>query len=114
MKKKFGEEEIKILLDATFRIIGTAKEPDTNPEVRFLSLFMEQLVSTMIQENLKSDVSKQEQFNHVKAGYLALKGDIQEAVALAFQNSMQKFAKVPVEYYCVVKTVAKSNSEKNH
>lgn len=114
MKKPFGEEEIKILLDATFRIMGNAKEPNTSPEIKFLNLYIESLITQVFKDNLRSDVSKQEQFRYIKDSFLELKIDIQEAIALGFQSSMEKFSKVPVEYYCTVKPVAKVNSDKSH
>lgn len=118
MKKTFNIEEIKGLLDATFRIIDAAKRSDDplniNTELQFLNLFIETMLSRALNQKMPSGTSKKEQFEVLKNNYVKLKLCIQEATALAFEQSMSKFSKQPVEYYCVIQTVQTTSGQTTH
>lgn len=109
-------EETKALLDATLKIISATRKQDegVDTEVLFLKLFIEALVTKVLDDRAVKSLPKQEQFNVVKKNYETLKLCIQEAVAVGFQDAIQRFAKMPIEYYCLIKTVPEVTNNRVH
>lgn len=118
MKKSFSFEEIKILLDATFKLIDAGKTPD-NPnsiatEIQFLNMFIETLVTRTLSDKSASTKPLKEQFEQIKTNFNKLKLGVQEATAMGFQEPMQRFAKKPIEYYCTIRPVVDATSKLFH
>jgi hypothetical protein len=112
-----GIEEIRLLLTATFKIIDASKDKKESEsyaaELKFLSLFIEEMLDRVLNDRTVKDKSKKEQFEYIKNNFLKFKVCIQMAVAHSFQTSMEKYANIPVEYYCLIK-MAQENSKVSH
>lgn len=119
MNNRFmGYEEVKMLVDATFRIIDSAKRANdplnVDAEIQFLSLFTEALVSRTLNEKSIVGKSKREHATNVMANFGRLKFGIQESVAVGFQNAMERVSKKPFEYCCIIKPVRDPDTSTSH
>lgn len=109
-----GDEEVRALLDATFKIIDSGKTPteglNITAEISFLNQFIETLVSRVLNSGLDRSISKKLRLQLAMENYGRLKFAIQEAVAMGFQVPMETMAKQPVEYYCIIKPAQEPNN----
>lgn len=100
-------EEIKVLVEATFGIINGRKVQKkilgSDMEMYFLSIFVSSIVDKVLRDTGKKP--KAEQFDYIKEKFKYTKFSIQEAIAIAFQVTMQNYSSIPIEYYCQIKTV---------
>lgn len=118
MKTNFSYEEIKLLLEATYRIIDSGKNAEDpnniSTEIQFINMFIETLVTRTLNRKPVPNKSKKDQFNELKVSFAKLKLCIQEAVALGFQEPMQKFSKHSIEYYCIINPAHDTNNKVTH
>lgn len=113
-----GHKEVEMLLAATFKILDSAKratDPDNiGAEITFINLFVQTLVSRTLNDKANAGTSKTQHAENLKSSYGRVKFGIQEAVALGFQESMQRFSKQPIEFYCLVKPVQEGKTSTSH
>lgn len=116
--KAMGYEEVKLLLQATFKIFDSAKRSDDpaniNAEIQFISLFIETIVSRTLNNKANAGTSKHQHAENLKTNYARVKFGVQESVALGFQEAMQRFSKQDIEFYCTVKPVPDPKSSTTH
>jgi hypothetical protein len=118
MVKKYGLEDLELLLADTLKIIHAHKGKDKNDishEVIFLNRMVAHLVDQAVGIRRLKNATSEEQFEFVKNNYEKVKLGVQNAVGLAFQESMQRFSKNPdVEFYCLIKPVPAPISSETH
>lgn len=118
MKKHLSFEEVGLLLDATFRIIDSAKKANDShniqAEIQFISLFVETLISRTLADKVNAGKSKKEHVKNLENNYARVKFSIQESVAIGFQEAMTRFAKHPVDFYCTITTVQEPKTAVSH
>lgn len=118
MKKHLSFEEVGLLLDATFRIIDSAKKAnDSNnvqAEIQFISLFVETLISRTLSDKVNAGKSKREHAKNLENNFTRVRYSIQESVATGFQEAMSRFAKQPVDFYCTVTAVQEPKTAVSH
>lgn len=114
--KNLGFEEIKLLTEATFRIIDSAKQStdacNITAEINFLCMFVETLVYRSLNIKNIDDKSKKEFNLVVNENYRRLKFGVQEAVALGYQTALETNTNVPCEFYCTIGAVDVSKAMK--
>lgn len=59
----------------------------------------------------KGKSKKDKGYSEVMSNFLAIKLDVQNAVACGFQGAMQTFSGKDLEYYCLIKTVTQNTNK---
>lgn len=113
-KLKSNTDDMKVLLEATLKILKNRSFKYNNPELIFLSLFVETIVVSSINKRLEGSKSENEQYEFIKKNFGTAKLAIQEAVATAFQRPMRRVSGSDMEYYCTIKPVGNAISTMVH
>lgn len=83
--------------------------------ISFLSRFIGGLVYNTLDHSTRSiqklDLTGKEQFDYTSKQYTEIKLSVENAVAAGFQGAMTTYSKMPIDFYCQVKTVPEPESK---
>jgi len=110
---------MKDLVAATLKILTALKPKDKKNEYNFLEtqflyMFIEEVLLRTLNLPTEGGLSKKEKFEFVRDNFEVKKRDIQEAIAFGFQEALEKYSRVSIDYVCTVKALPKSKSTVAH
>jgi hypothetical protein len=105
----------KYISNESLKLLQAAHPNEAGLSIDILSEFLFHYVYTIVTNVLRSqdkkDISKQEKYTETKNLFMASKGQIQEAVALAFGKAMSDFSGKNVEYICAIQPMPPSTNK---
>jgi hypothetical protein len=77
----------------------------------FVKAYIGAILFDALKRTAESTAGQAEQADKVITHFAQVKAEIQEAIALGFQDAMQGFTRQPVEYYCQVNPIPEMKSK---
>ena len=109
---------MRSLVEATTKILNAAKPKDgqlsQELDAQFLYMMIEAMLTRTFNRPIGYKATKKQKFEFVRDNFEAVKREVQEAIALAFQEALEKYSGLPIEYICTIKAVPKESSSKTH
>jgi len=82
--------------------------------VSFLKNYLETVILAVLSDYPKEMMDDKEIYEYVSGHFKDLKYDIQNEIALAFNDAVSKFSGQYLDYYCEIKPIPEPASNKTH